>query len=93
MNNVTCKKCGGTWDEPIQFDDAIFEKVAKMIRSNNPMEVFHCLTKESGVSPKGAKGILIHTTRVKGICHICNSKLEKNKKTECSNCGSINYDW
>ena len=93
MNIVSCKKCGGTWDEPSHFDNEVFEKAVEMIRSKDPMKVFPYLTKETGVSPKGVKGILLHTTRVKGFCHSCNSQLDNTNKTVCSKCGSINYDW
>lgn len=93
MIEVKCLKCGGTWQEPDNFDDNVFKEFARILRTSSTHEAMPYLQKNTGISPRGLKGICMHVTRVKGICHSCDAPLVNNKKTECTNCGSINYDW
>lgn len=93
MKEVICRKCGGKWDEPDMLNDTVFEQSSEMFRTNKTVEGIAYLRTNTGITIKGAKGIYLHTTRKRGICHKCNKPLEANKKTECKNCGSINYDW
>jgi hypothetical protein len=66
---------------------------AKGIRTGQLVEAIRVLRQTTGIELQDAKGMGLHVTRKRGVCHRCGDQLSGLEQTECATCQSLNFDW
>ena len=85
-----CRKC-----LPINVpDDWQIEKkseIASLVRNTNPISAIQYF-RPIKMSLTDAKGIVLHISVEKGLCHKCKTKLAEYEG-KCQKCKRLNLDW
>src|ERR1041385_7760375 len=91
LTALHCQRCGATFDVP-EVSEILKLELAEIARSGTIYEVVRRLTSITGITRAEAKGIALHITRMKGVCHRCYYPLPTFSHYECPKCKALNFD-
>ncbi|MEZ5427197.1 MAG: hypothetical protein R2747_13085 [Pyrinomonadaceae bacterium] len=90
MSVFECRKCFPI-DVPDDWTDEKKAEVASLTRKTSPIFAIQYF-RPIGMDLRQAKGIALHVTRKKGVCHGCTTELIEYEG-QCPKCKRLNLDW
>lgn len=88
--HMQCAKCrmAVVWPTGLTAEQA--EKFAFVVRAD-PVEGIRFAETHLGLGAREAKVLVVHVTRIAGVCHKCGKPVSKGESV-CT-CRSVNLDW
>jgi Zn finger protein HypA/HybF involved in hydrogenase expression len=90
MPTFECRKCLPT-NVPDDWTIEMKAEIASLIRNTSPISAIQYF-QPVGMNLTNAKGISLHVTRKKGLCHHCKTELVEYEGN-CPKCKRLNLDW